>query len=91
MKITTKTIHEIDYNDLEQFAKEKLGLKDYEFPEVQECGNNWYYKFMVGGKLSEYDLEKLNCQKHYSNRAVLNKLCADGHIPPGEYLVSVSW
>ncbi len=89
---------EVDYTEVERFTMEKYPfIKDYEFACVQESGNDTSYTFNVNGKLDKWDLEDWDKIKssgtvhNYRNRLVLNKLCADGHIEPGEYLIKVSW
>lgn len=96
MKI--KTITEITYDELEKLVKEKLGYKDYNFGAVQECGNDSSHQFTVEKEFEdeEYDQETIEQWEkgefvNYSNGIILNKLCKEGHIPEGNYLVTVCW
>lgn len=91
-----KSIIEITDRELDNLVHDKLGYKEYEFVPVEECGNDSDHSFDVDGKLDKWGLETLEKWKngqfvHYSNGIVLNKLCADGHIEKGEYIVKVSW
>lgn len=89
--------YECDYSEVDELIKEKYGLKGYEFCDVQETGNDVSYTFRVNGKLSEWglrewaEIQKTGKVSHYCNGLLLNKLCQDGYIPEGEYLVKVSW
>lgn len=98
-----KTIIEVEYGALEQLAHEVYNLQfdnsqePYEFVAVQECGNDSSHQFHIDGKL-EYAGEKESAKrirsgiiKPYENGDLLNTLCSDGYIIPGEYVIKVSW
>ncbi len=99
MGLGTKiNIIEVDYNEVENLVMEKYPwATKYDFPCMQETSNDTSHTFDIDGELDEYDLKdweelkKNNGYLNYRNSLILNKLCADGHIEPGEYLVNVSW
>ncbi len=73
-------------------------MKDYNFVLLEECGNHSEHSFDVNDEIDEDDLEMWEESKGegsgslmYNNGIVLNKLCVDGHIEAGEYIVNVSW
>lgn len=85
------TYIEMDYHEFDELVKEKYGIET-EFVANQEANNDSEYSFNVDGKLSDYqreDWEEKNFQ--YGNGLLLNKLCEDGHIEPGKYLITVCW
>ncbi len=89
---------EVNSNELDNFVHENYKwAKNYEFVPMEECGNDSSHSFTVKGQLDDSDLEeweefkRKNGYLAYQNSLVLNKLCADGFIEPGEYLVNVCW
>lgn len=97
MRYKIVTIYQVDYFELERFAKEIYGLDDYSFVATEECGNDSEHRFRVNGKVDSWDADNevaiLNTTDVpcYANGLLLNMLCRDGHIPKGEYLVIVCW
>ena len=94
----TKTVIEMSDSELDELVHEKLGFENYEFVAVEECDNESCHQFKIDGDLSRHAsskeyLARWECGTfvHYSNYIILNKLCADRHIPPGNYLITVSW
>lgn len=92
------SLTEVGYKDVERLVKEKYpSLSEYSYAAVQVCGNDERHAYSLTGKLDKYEQEKWQavvaeqglCE--YANDVILNKLCADGHIPAGEYEVVVSW
>lgn len=91
----TKTVIEIDYNELNELVKGKLGYKKYRFGD-DGVANDSIHSFEIDGKLDDYQIKECaeyaaGTNEYCSDDTVLNKLCAEGHIPAGEYLVSVCW
>jgi hypothetical protein len=92
-----KSIIEITDRELDELVFKKLGYKNYNFVPVEECGNDSSHQFnSIDGKLDKAELKFFDrweqCEfVHYSNGTVLNKLCADGHIEKGDYVVTVCW
>ena len=94
LKQITKTITEINYNDLDEFIQTTYGWKNYEFVAVEECGNDSSHSFNPTGDVSDPEVfERWDKGEfvHYSNHAIMEKLVADGHIPAGDVLVEVCW
>jgi hypothetical protein len=88
-----KSYIEVDYKELEKFVHEVYPqFSEYSFVANEECGNDSQHSFRVDGKISEYDKQMFeNAKWGPANYILLNKLCEDGHISPGEYLIKVSW
>lgn len=97
LKHTKETIIRVEYYDLEEFASKIYGLQEYNFAAVEECGNDSSHSFDVDGNLDDYDVEEAEKIKNehtvdsYQNYILLNLLCKEGHIEPGNYLINVSW
>lgn len=97
LKSRTETIIRVQYYDLDSFIQEVTGQKDYECVAGEEWGNDSEHRFNIDGKLSEFDKPEWdkfkagNGKHNYMMQTILDGLCADGHIPAGTYLVSVSW
>lgn len=96
LKLVTETIHKVDSYDLEEFI-EKVTGHTYEIVASEEWSNDSQHRFTVEAKLDKWNKEDWNTFKAtgeaecYRLRAILNGLCADGHIPAGNYLVTVCW
>lgn len=107
LKVKTQTIHVVDYAELERLANEVYGREpkggsprqfhaEYNFAEVQECSNDTDHSFTVTGDLTR-DADTVSLIRSgievpiYHNDTLLQCLCDDGHIEPGNYLVQVSW
>lgn len=89
-----KTIIEADYGEIEDLVKKHYGLgePDYSFVEAQECHNNTSHRFKVEAEFDVKDWDRAKEMRwSYSNHTLLNRLCFDGHIEPGEYYIRVSW
>lgn len=92
------TCNFMEATELESLVQAKYGVKDYSFVATQECGNYCCILFRdVNGKIDSFDQEDATeiIEKKrapiYNNRVVLNLLCKDGHIAPGDYLIDPSW
>lgn len=92
------TFFEMDSNDFDRLVKILYPfLKKYEFVPIQEANNYSYYDFDVNGKLDEWDLKKWEESKNsgkfptFSNYTLLNKMCKDGFIESGKYIIKVFW
>lgn len=97
-----KKIIKVHDDALDNFVRRIYNIRNqhgqyYSFVEVQECGNDSSHEFRVDGQISDYHLPNANqlrqgnMPRYYSNSLILNMLCADGYIEPGDYLISVSW
>lgn len=98
LKVTTQVINLVDSSTLEAFVEESYKLTSYSFAAVEECGNDSDHAFHVDGNLDEDDDEEdiklIREGKEvptYRNALLLDILCHDGLIPPGNYLIQVSW
>ncbi len=101
MKIDTKTIHSVNYNDLDRaisdFLKEKGGKNcEFEVVAYEELCNDTAKTFNIG----EYDWavpdedekeEILGGKLHFKTSSILEWMSAEGKIPSGEYVVKISW
>lgn len=86
----------VDSNELDRFIKVHLG-HDFEFIADQECDNDSEHSFNVDkGQLDDYgkklivEFKKTSKGTHITG-FLLNHLCDQGVLAPGEYLISVSW
>lgn len=94
---STKTVHEIGYKKLDDFIKSVTG-QEYECVCAEEWSNDSEHHFVVTGKLDNYDREEWNQFRALGGKdssfilgAILNGLCEEGHLPAGDYLISVCW
>lgn len=75
----------------------EFGTFHYEFVVNGECSNDSSHQFSVDGLLDSYceadaaEFRKDGKPRGLSNGDVLNILCQDGWLGPGEYLVEVCW
>jgi hypothetical protein len=99
MKITTKTIHSVNYNDFDEaindFLEEKGGKPyEYEVCVQHESGSGDNLIFEVGlydwAKISEEDKQYI-LSGELDTDQILEWMHAEGKIPSGEYLVEISW
>lgn len=90
---TKKIIYCISHRGLEEaLAKTFQSLEDYCFVSDLEASNHSNYTFTVTGQGSLEALAAINSNTSYNiTLDALNVMCSRGLIPPGEYLVEVSW
>jgi|SRR5579859_1480941 len=97
LPIVTRTYQTVDYNDLETFIRQETNNKNCELVCSEEWSNDSYYYIGVKNQaLSDYEQQVFNAfqagkEKDYVLRIVMQKLCLDGKIPAGDYLIHVSW
>ena len=97
MKLKQEQCYFVDANKLENLVKEVYEIDYYNFVAIQECGNDCCHRFVITGKIDEFDQDdddEIRIKKSvplYSNRILLNLLCQDGHLEPGTYIVDSSW
>jgi len=99
MNFTTKTINKLDYNDLDKeitaflksknYSEKNFDKYDYECVAENEWGNYQSHSFDVEPEDPDQD-EKQDI-KGLGTGEILNWMCFDKIIPPGEYLVDVFW
>lgn len=96
LKCKTETINTVEVDDLEQFIKETTGHA-YEVVSNEEWGNDEQHRFIIGGRLLDYQqkywetFKSTGEQHQYNLHTILNGLCAEGHLLPGTYVINVSW
>jgi len=86
-----KTFIEVDAFDLNELVKKHYGDIGYDFIDAAECGNDTEHTFTVKAESNERKWKQMMTEKRFSNSAVLNRLCLDGHIERGEYVIKVCW
>lgn len=91
------TVQYMTYTAFEDLLAEKYPyLNDYEFVPSQESSNDVTHMFYIKNEWDAWDQEEwdeLQTDHNYNYQAglLLQKLCVDGHIPAGTYLIDVSW
>jgi hypothetical protein len=97
LKMTTQTVTTVDYNDLETFIHDVTGQK-YEIVPSEEWENDSQHRKHVDGKLMDHDKKDWESFKKgkastkcFILQSILDGLCAEGFLPAGDYLVTVSW
>lgn len=89
------TLH-IEYGDVEEFIREQTPFTKYCIPPNEECGNDTSIHVSVRPKdLDQWDKKEWEESGEdgwsYSLGVILNKLCFDGKIDPGIYIINVCW
>lgn len=97
LKTEKVTYLEVKYGDLEEFIQEVYNRPDYDILGAQEWGNDSSYDFRIDGIVKDYDesfLEEFKTGKHsgdYRLYNIMNDMCRNEIIKPGNYLVQVCW
>lgn len=96
LELETKTIHFVDYSDLERFVHDTYDDKEYEYCPNEECCNGSCKRIEVDGRLSEwnkkdYDSIRQGKVPQYGTYRLFELMCHDGYIQPGTYVVECSW
>lgn len=103
MKVNKKVIFEVYYNDLDRAITQFLKSKDgnftfldgsrYESVSENEWSNDSCYNFNVTGQLSDSNRKIIEegIFDGLSTRLILDWMCEQGEIEPGEYIIRVSW
>lgn len=104
MKIKTKTIHHVDYSELERFIQEVYGF-EYEMASDMETSNDTSHEFRVTF-VEARDLDNPNSpdshrlqdwkssqgrKQMWGPQLILLDLLRQGKIPEGDYVVRISW
>jgi len=94
---TVKTIIEVDYHDVDKAVNEFFKLKGIEgkcecVPD-NEWSNDSSHSFNIAPELPSKDDEERIRSCHLSWRigAILDWMCAEGHIDAGEYIIDICW
>lgn len=94
LKKKTKTVHIVDYSDLESFIESIYG-GNYEFVAEEEANNYSSYETSAPNKGMMWDdTEEKIKQGNYNGISVhqlFNQLHKDGHVEKGDYLINVCW
>lgn len=93
-RVKTMTYQEIDAFDLEKLIQEHYPtIPDYCFQAAEECGNDQARTYYINGKpLDDYDRGFIeNGDYVYRTYGPLNDLCSKAVIPPGNYVVELSY
>lgn len=97
MKITTKTIHSVDYNEVDRAINDFLrskGLKPtFEMVADEELMNNISKTYNIEKEQpSEYDMGQIQIGRYgFQTRVLLNWMAFEEVIPEGEYVVEIFW
>lgn len=92
--------YEMDYDEFEELIMSKYPyIEQYEYVPCEESGNDTShtYRNITAENWDKYDDEQWEVdivqEKNYdfASEIFLKKLCKDGHIPPGNYLIDVCW
>ena len=83
----------IPYHEFEDLVHTHIpSAAKYEFPSDEECSSGTMRRYHVDGKLSQGSLRDIESGRvSFMAQHYFDKLCADGIIKPGTYLVDVSW
>jgi hypothetical protein len=97
LELKVETVHSVDYSNLEQFVKQ-IYDRTIEIIALEEASNGDNLRMSVDGNLSTEEIQLFNkwvlgdpWALMFRTNILLNKLCADGHIPKGNYLIEVFW
>jgi hypothetical protein len=98
MKYETETIYRVDYNEFDEAVQKHFGKPNYECVADNEWNNDSEHSSTVSNApLDDYDNRHLaewmtgtKRQAPYFS-TLLQKMCVDGIIPPGTYLIDICW
>ena len=107
LKVKTEQTHHVDFLTYAHVSKENMvGLDEFiadcyglDSPMEMGCGNDTDHSVNVRPEKAkgEWDTDRLdkikrsNFMEEYDLHLVLSDLCADGHLPEGTYVVTMSW
>ncbi len=87
-----KTIIEVDYNDFEKFAKKYYSLGKWEFACAEEMNDGSSRTYRVSPKFDANDwIDGEETDFNFRSGMILDRLCFDGYIEQGEYIIKCSW
>lgn len=96
MKMITKTVHLVDYNDLESTVKREYGY-EWSFVADQECNNDSAQTFLGREReLDNWERERLNNfittgAGTFLFHSLMQDMINRNVLPEGEYVIKVSW
>jgi len=98
LKTVSETFLVVNYNDLNRFIRETTGRQNYNCVALEEWDNDSYHSISVSNEpLDQYDSDFWADFKNrketgsFGLSIIMNALCLEGKIAPGNYLVHVSW
>lgn len=98
MRTIKKVVFEVNYGDLERAIQEHFDFIEYSICAAEEVGNDSALTFNIDAKpLDEWELKDLeemkksNGNKGWRTHLLMQAMCIDGVIEPGEYLIQISW
>lgn len=87
-----------DASEIEALAVKAYGMTEYNFASCEESGNDSSHEFTVTNRVdrTEQDdwddaVQSKGASLRYNTYLLLDRLCSDGHLDEGEYVVRVSW
>jgi hypothetical protein len=95
-KCTTETRYVVDYGDFEDYIRDMTGHA-VNIACMEETGNDTSIDLTVSAEIDDYDMKKWEKFKadgkepSFGLRAILNGLCSEGKLLPGDYLINICW
>jgi len=90
-----KNVHLIDASDFDQFVREVYKQREYSFQADEEVGNDTekLYQDITKEVDDEDSITEFKKTGRYSclSRSLLEDLCRQGLIVPGDYLIQLSY
>lgn len=91
LKMTTKTVHDVEDWDFEQLVAAHGG-NGFSFAADQEVGDDATVEFNVTGELDDYEQESVTKTlsggyDYFVTQSLLDHFAAEGVIPTGTYLI----
>lgn len=97
MNNNIKQVYVMEHDDLEELAKEKLGL-DIDIPGGEFHNGSYLSCKVTGDPNGVYDAEESkekieigDILNHWDLEYVMNLLAEHGEIPTGDYIITIWW
>ena len=93
MMFIKTVVIECDARDIEKLImKQYPQFVDYELYACEEHDNSVMVKHVSAEDVPDYDRARFDDGRaQYMARVLLNKLCFDGFLEPGKYLIDGTW
>lgn len=93
--MTKEIVFKCDCDEIEELIREHYGVF-YETQAAEESNSNTIKEFDIDGKLDAWELKELDeiiaGKWHgWMTAAFMNKLCQDGYLEAGTYIVNFGW
>lgn len=88
---------ECDYSDIEELIQRFYGFTEYNLVSAEELSNDCSVSYTLTGEIADWELEdviemtKTKEPMDYRTRNLLEYMCAEGVLVPGNYLIQISW